>query len=122
MSVDKPKDLEEKLALSMEGADFPYFVRQYKLIRSRQFRWDFYFPAYHVLVEVQGGIWFKGKSAHSTGAGIRRDAIKGNLALMQGAVTVLITPEMVKQKNGEEALFYISEVLKKRGWNRDVKV
>lgn len=45
----------------------------------------------YLLVEVQGGVWAKGASGHSSGKGIVRDATKFNLATMRGH-RVLICP------------------------------
>ena len=73
---------------SLERA-FALQCRQYELTPIPQFKlsycdyvWDFAFPIWLLLVEVNGGI--HAKSGHSTGKGIQRDYKKGNIAVMHG--------------------------------------
>lgn len=66
--------------------DIP-FEREHKfaLEVGRQFRFDFAWPdsdGGKISLEIQGGIFTKG--AHSTGTGLTRDFIKGNLAAALG--------------------------------------
>lgn len=42
---------------------------------------DLAWPDINFGIEVQGGIWKKGKSGHSSGTGIQRDILKQQLAL-----------------------------------------
>lgn len=114
--ISPQKILENKLARMMSEANLPSFVEQHKAIPNRMFLWDFGFLDYKVLVEVQGGIWMKGKRAHTSGTGVRRDAEKSNLALINGFVTVIITTDMIGKSKGKLAIYFITEVLKKRGW------
>lgn len=44
-------------------------------------------------IEVQGGIWLKGNSGHSSGKGIKRDMEKSNLAQSLGWFVIKITPD-----------------------------
>ena len=58
------------------------FTRERQAIPLRKYRFDFYIPKIHALVEIQGGIWTKG--AHSSGRGLLRDYKKHNLAVCEG--------------------------------------
>src|SRR5690606_23296813 len=46
---------------------------------ERNYRLDYAIPKYKIAIEVDGGIWMKGNSGHSSGTGIKRDMEKGNL-------------------------------------------
>lgn len=60
------------------------FVREHRFHPTRQWRLDFAAPALRIAVELEGGIFAKGKSAHKTGVGIRRDMEKSNEAQRLG--------------------------------------
>lgn len=62
--------------------------------RAKRFRLDFAHEESRVGIEIQGGIYTRGR--HVTGSGYERDAFKYNLAAAGGWVIFLITPEMVK--------------------------
>lgn len=63
----------------------PTPATQFMLAQSaRKFRWDFAWPDFGLLVEVNGGIWSKKRKAHSTGGGIARDYEKANEAARWG--------------------------------------
>lgn len=59
----------------------------------KQWRWDFAFPAFRILVEVQGGTWNRGQ--HARGSGIERDVHKNNWAVMNGWRPLIYTTAMV---------------------------
>src|SRR6185437_7493076 len=48
------------------------FIPQYKPIPGRKFAFD-YFVSPDLLIEVQGGVYAKGNSGHTSGTGITRD-------------------------------------------------
>jgi very-short-patch-repair endonuclease len=60
------------------------FVREHKFHPDRKWRFDFAAPALKVAVELEGGIFSRGKSSHRTGVGIRRDMEKSNEAQKLG--------------------------------------
>lgn len=51
---------------------------------ERNYRLDYAIPEFKIAIEVDGGIWLKGNSGHSSGTGIKRDMEKGNLLQIQG--------------------------------------
>ena len=96
------------LALHLKSEKIPY-EREYTAIPDRNFRFDFHcrrnqnyhknplnYPVNKLLVEVQGGVWLKGKSGHSSGAGITRDCEKLSLAAVAGYRTIVVTPAQIK--------------------------
>jgi len=86
--------LEDTLESQLALAGLPAATREYRAIDGRKFRWDFAWPEYGLLVEVQGGTW--GKGAHSTGAGISRDTEKLNLASLDRWFVMQFTPDQIR--------------------------
>lgn len=68
----------------LRGLKFPAPDRQHKFDANRKWMFDFAWPDQLVAVEIEGGIWTRGKSGHTSGAGITRDAEKSNAAQLQG--------------------------------------
>lgn len=63
---------------------------------TRKWRFDFAIPAFHIAVEVDGGVWSGGR--HSGGAGQIKDMEKGNAAVMLGWRVLHYTPQQIKSK------------------------
>ena len=70
-------------ALAMYGHDLPPYLPECPVIPGRLWRWDFAWPTQQVLVEVQGGTFARGRSAH-TGASLQTDFEKNNAAVVAG--------------------------------------
>lgn len=62
------------------------------IIPGRRFRYDFAWPAFRIVLEVQGGVYMRGKSGHSSGTGIARDQEKLNRATVEGWRMLQIQP------------------------------
>jgi len=91
------------------------FIPQYKPIPGRKFAFD-YFVSPDLLVEkisfrrgVQGGVYAKGNSGHTSGTGITRDCEKASLAAVMGFRTILVTTAHV---NNGKALEWIQAARK----------
>lgn len=98
MMMKSGSGLEQLLADQMQLIGLPY-AREYRAIAGRRFRFDFVIgepDKDRLLVEVQGGIWMRGKSGHSSGRGLARDYEKYNLAVLQGWRVLLMTREMIE--------------------------
>lgn len=106
-------DFEALLAFQMRCAGLPDPETQIKVVPARKFPWDFGWPAYRLLVEVQGGIWRKGGGAHSHPSNIMRDVEKQQLAVIHGWYVFPVTTDEVS--NGQ-ALQLITLALKSKGW------
>ena len=74
------------------------FRKQVRLCPPRKYSWDFVVS--DIAIEIQGGVWAKGKSGHSSGAGINRDCEKGYLCLKAGYKPLNITGDQVKSGEG----------------------
>ena len=61
----------------------------------REDRGTWPFP-WGVAVEIEGGIFMRGRSGHSSGTGILRDMEKGNEYALRGIRCLRVTPEQVK--------------------------
>lgn len=100
-------DLEEAFAFQLSAIGLDGFVREYRAIPERRFRFDFAFVPERVLIEIQGGTWNRG--AHSRGAGLARDYEKLNLATANGWRVLQFDTNMIKSG---EAIRMAEQILK----------
>lgn len=63
---------------------------------ERLYRFDYAIPELKIGVEVNGGVWAKGNSGHSSGKGIMRDYEKSNLAQSLGWKVLTVVPSQIK--------------------------
>jgi|GEM_PF-2620614 len=93
--------LEDTLAAHIKLCGLPDPKREFVAIPGRRFRWDFAWPSFRILLEVQGGTWGKGgkggSAAHSGGVAAARDAEKGNLAVMAGWKCLSVTTDQIRE-------------------------
>lgn len=90
-----PSHLEEMFALHLLAERLPVAQREYRFARpERQWRFDFAWPAALVAVEVEGGIWTKGR--HTRGSGFTDDCEKYNAAALRGWRVFRFTDAMVE--------------------------
>lgn len=97
--VDFEAELNRQIAL----AGLPRPIVQHRFHPTRRWRFDFAWPDYGLAVEVDGGIWTRGR--HTRGAGYREDCIKLNEAVLLGWRVLRVTPDMVTDG---QALQYIA--------------
>ncbi len=74
--------LEDLFAFQLDSLGVTGYVREFRAIPGRKFRYDFAFVEEKLLVEINGGTYTKG--AHSTGQGIARDYEKIRLGQDHG--------------------------------------
>lgn len=101
----KPESL---LAFQLKAAHLPH-EREAQVIPGRRYRFDFRLD--WLLVEVNGGVWAKGASGHSSGTGITRDCAKTAEAVSLGFTVMSVTPAHVKSG---QALQWIERALETR--------
>lgn len=65
------------------------------LVPGRKFRVDFLFRQARVVVEVDGGVFARGNSGHSSPSGILRDMEKANLLQVNGFRVLRYTPSQL---------------------------
>ena len=68
--------------------------RYAKSKRSKRYRLDFAHPDSRTGIEIQGGVYMRGR--HVTGSGYERDCRKYNLAYTSGWTIFLLTSTMAK--------------------------
>ena len=71
-----------------------YQERYAKSKRSKRYRLDFAHPNSRTGIEIQGGVYNRGR--HVTGSGYERDCRKYNLAYTSGWTIFLLTSQMAK--------------------------
>ena len=101
--------LEDALAFAIERAKLPSPVREYPgVVAGRDFRFDFAWPEYMVLAEVDGGTWpgKDGKQAgrHIRGKGYEDGCEKCNGAVLAGYRVLRFTAAMVKDGRAVAAI------------------
>jgi very-short-patch-repair endonuclease len=69
-------------------------VSEYRFHPLRKWRFDFFFPADSLAVEIEGGTWSNGR--HSRGKGFEEDIRKYNAAAKMGIIVLRFTTAMVK--------------------------
>jgi len=74
-----------------EGLPSPVF--EYAHIPGRKFRLDIAWEHHKIGLEVQGGIFMRGRSGHSSITGIKRDMEKDNLGILNGWRILKVTPQ-----------------------------
>ncbi len=97
---------EETLAAHLKAHKIGGWEREYRFAPPRRWRADFAFPVYDLLVEVEGGLWIKGR--HQTGTGYQADLEKYNAATMLRWRVLRFSTQQVKSG---EAVKTISEFL-----------
>lgn len=84
---------EEAFAVQIRADRLPTSVREWKFC-ERQWRFDFAWPAEKVAVEIEGGIWTRGR--HSRGKGMESDMRKYNRAASLGWIVLRGSGAMVQ--------------------------
>jgi len=98
--------LEELLFQHIKLVGLPTPEREYRFAPPRRFRADFAYPERKLLIEVEGGVWTRGR--HTRGKGFQDDCFKYNLAVEKGFRVLRFTGEMIKDGS---ALGVIEKVL-----------
>lgn len=86
--------LEERLAAWIGRSGLPQPVREFRFAPPRLFRFDFAWPERGLALECEGGTFMRGR--HSRGVGMRSDAEKYNLAILEGWYVARVTGDMVR--------------------------
>jgi very-short-patch-repair endonuclease len=89
--------LEEILEQHIKLSGLPAPAREFRFHPKRRWRFDFAWPIWKVAVEVDGGIYSRGR--HVRGSGFERDAEKRNAAVLAGWRVLHFTPRQVKSGN-----------------------
>lgn len=93
----------------MRELGLPEAFREYLFWPGRRFRFDFAWPQVKVAVELEGGVFSRGKSGHTMGHHYHNNCTKYNQALMFGWRVIRLTAKHL------EDIEYLREVF---GWIR----
>ena len=72
---------------------------EHKFHPKRRFRFDFAHLPTKTAIEIQGGIWTRGKAAHSSGSGVQRDCHKQCLASSLGWLVFPLSEAMIRDRD-----------------------
>jgi hypothetical protein len=92
--VHCPKLILEREFSDIAAWEADYQERYLKSKRSKRYRLDFAHPDSCTGIEIQGGVYNRGR--HVTGSGYERDCRKYNLAYTSGWTIFLLTSQMAK--------------------------
>ncbi len=76
---------------------------------DRLYRFDYAIPELMIGIEINGGVWAKGNSGHSSGKGIMRDYEKSNLAQSLGWKVLTVVPAQIKNYEAFHLLIKLIE-------------
>jgi hypothetical protein len=79
----------------MLKAAFPDAVAEYKFHPTRRWRLDWFLPSVNVGIEIEGGIWIRGR--HTRPLGFLRDIEKYNAAALMGIKLYRINHQDLKK-------------------------
>lgn len=88
-------DLFTKLVNIEFGIDLE---TEHKFHPERNWRFDYAIPQHKIAIEQEGGIWMKGKGAHSRPSGILRDMEKYTQANILGWIIIRRTPQQLTEQ------------------------
>lgn len=89
-----PQLILEREFSGIEAWEKDFQERYSKSKRSKRYRLDFAHPSSLIGIEIQGGVYNRGR--HVTGSGYERDCKKYNLAYTSGWTIFLLTSTMAK--------------------------
>lgn len=78
------------------AAGLPEPVAECRFAPPRRWRFDFSWPAQKVALEVEGGVWTRGR--HTRGAGYLTDMVKYNRAAILGWCVLRCTPATLRSE------------------------
>lgn len=75
------------------GAGLARPVKEYRFAPPRRWRFDYAWPVHRVALEVEGGIYTRGR--HARGEGMRKDMEKYNAAALAGWTVLRVMPKQL---------------------------
>ncbi len=79
----------------LDAAGMPRYEREFRFHPSRRWRFDFAWPEHLLALEVEGGIYTRGR--HTRPGGFRADLEKYNAALLLGWRVLRVTGDEIRQ-------------------------
>ncbi len=87
-------DLEDDLLFQIKAVGLPEPEREYRFHPVRRWRFDMAWENDQVAVEVEGGVWVRGR--HNRGSGFIKDCEKYNEAALMGWIVLRFPSPMIK--------------------------
>ena len=85
-------ELKEKIFLKLlKQNKLPAPEKEHRFNPNRRWRFDYAFIKYKIAIEVEGGVWIRGR--HSRGKGMIADMEKYNWAVVNGWRVLRYTPQ-----------------------------
>ena len=103
--------LEEMMSIQIKASDLPEPTREYRFHPTRRWRFDFFWPEFQLALEVDGGVYNRGR--HTTGKGYTGDCEKMNEATCMGIAILRITSKHIGDGS---ALKWLEVALNGRGY------
>jgi very-short-patch-repair endonuclease len=100
-----PSSLEEILLWQIRVAGLPAPEREYAFCPDRRYRADFAFISPRLLVEVEGGVWSRGR--HNRALGFIQDCEKGNQAVLLGFRVLRFTEKHIRDGSAVTMIEYM---------------
>jgi very-short-patch-repair endonuclease len=94
--------MPDEFQLWLKAHGLPTPMREWRVCSGRRWRYDYAFLAAKVAVEVEGGIWTKGR--HTRGKGYLSDMEKYNTAAILGWTVLRFTPDQLLTSETLETL------------------
>lgn len=92
--MPKRSELEQQFEWILKAQGIHDFETEFRFAAPRRFRLDFAWPDERVGLELQGGVYSRGR--HVRGAGYTKDVEKMNLAILLGWRVLQATGEMIR--------------------------
>jgi len=86
--------LEEKFIQAWDALHGPRLQCEYQFHPRRKWRADFYHPATKTIIEIDGGLWMRGR--HNRAQGYSADCEKLNAATMLGYRVIRLTSKQLQ--------------------------
>ena len=82
------------LGLQLRALGLPAPEREHRVVADRRWRFDFAWPAERLALEIEGGVWIRGR--HTRPSGYLKDVEKYNRAALEGWRILRATPQDVR--------------------------
>lgn len=96
-------------AYAWNAMGLPVPIAEYKFLADRKFRIDYCYPDRHLAIEIEGGVWSRGR--HTRGAGFIGDMEKYNLLTENGWYLLRYQPNRIDFKQILRVYTYLEPVL-----------
>lgn len=90
------------MRLHLRVSNMPAWVEEFRWHPTRLWRFDFAWPGERVALEVEGGVWTRGR--HNRPSGFIEDCEKYNEATADGWRVVRVTEELIESGRAVEWL------------------